>query len=93
MERIKYINDTKYVLNEKYYDFYIYDEVCPTGLKVKQSYMFTNNDMTIVCNSYNHKIREEILDIIDNYIDNKIFGIKAINKGKYFVMHDGGKLI
>lgn len=94
------LNDKKYILNKEYSGFGIYDEVCPNGLRVHQSYLISNGKVNLVCQSYNNLCREELLDLVDTYNACGYFKTKAFmkfvdldNKGKrqpVYIMHSSG---
>jgi F0F1-type ATP synthase epsilon subunit len=67
----------KFHFKEEYDGFAIYD--CITY----QKYVFTNNRLTILCDSYNHKDLNDIKDIIDNYNETGKLGVRAYSGGDY----------
>ena len=68
----------KYVLTDEYEGFGIYQEKCPTGYFVSQSWLISNNEgAELVIESYNNLCKEELLDIIDNYNETHRVGVKA----------------
>ena len=92
MKRIEYIPNEygakdKYLLKEEYGGFGLYQEICPTGFPVHQSYMIKNNKICVVCPSYNNYCKEEILDMIDEYNESGKFGVKAFKQDFGYVIH------
>lgn len=69
MRRVISAFNKKYVLKEKYRNFGVYQEVSPNGILISQSFLITNGDITKAYQSYENKIVEEMLDIIDDYLD------------------------
>ena len=87
-------NIYKYKLINIYEGFGIYNEIAPNGIEIHQSYLLTNeDDITIMIESYNNIIEEEILDRIDNYLKRHKFGIRVIKKDNYYIMHPNGEEI
>lgn len=83
----------KYVLRDEYEGFGVYQEKCPTGYFVSQSWLISNNDNAeLVIESYNNLCKEEVLDIIDNYNETQRFGVKALMHCGSLHMHNGGNL-
>ena len=70
MKRVLNCFGGKYVLQQEYRDFGVYQKCTPNGILVSQSFMITNGDIAKVYHSYENKIIEEMLDIIDDYLDN-----------------------
>ena len=98
MKRVEYIPNhykttDKYVLKEEYNGFGIYEEVCPTGFRVHQSYLIKNDKWCIVCPSYNNLCIEEIYDAVDSYNDSCGFGLKALKTDYGYVIHPQGQKI
>ena len=92
------LNVKKYALSQEYENFGIYEEVCPSGWHVHQSWLIANDKVALVCQSYNNFCKEELLDMIDHYNEKKSFGIKGFHKGFYsdlsvFIAHHGYKTI
>ena len=79
--------------------FGIYDEVCPNGLRVHQSYLISNGKTNLVCQSYNNLCREELLDLVDTYNACGHFKTKAFikfldsngTKQPVYIMHSAGR--
>ena len=69
MRRVISAFNKKYVLKEEYRNFGVYQEVSPNGILISQSFLITNGDITKAYQSYENKIVEEMLDIIDDYLD------------------------
>ena len=69
MKRVLNAFNNKYMLKQEYRNFGVYQEVSPSGLLISQSFLITNGDMAKVYHSYENKIIEEMLDIIDDYLD------------------------
>ena len=99
MKRIIAINNVygtndKYVLRDEYEGFGIYQEKCPTGYFMHQSWLISNNEgAELVIESYNSLCKEELLDIIDNYNETHKFGVKALMHCGSLHMHNGGTLV
>ena len=90
------LNVRKYVLSQEYEGFGVYEEVCPSGLHVHQSWLVANDKVALKCDTYNNFCKEELLDMIDNYNENCKFGTKGFHQGVYnnlsvYVAHDGHK--
>ena len=89
-----YGTENKYVLIEEYEGFGIYQEKCPNGLFINQSWLISNNTgVELVIQSYNNLCKEELLDIIDNYNETTKFGVKAVMNCGSLYMHPNGKLV
>jgi hypothetical protein len=89
-----YGTDEKYVLRDEYEGFGIYQEKCPTGYFVSQSWLISNNDNAeLVIESYNSLCKEEVLDIIDHYNEKRRFGVKALMHCGSLHMHNGGQFV
>ena len=69
MKRVINAFNNKYILKQEYRGFGVYQEVSPNGLQIAQSFLITNGDIAKAYQSYEHKIIEEMLDIIDDYLD------------------------
>ena len=98
MKRIININNTygttyKYVLQEEYEGFGIYQHKTPTGFLVHQDWLISNNENAeLVIESYNNVCKEDLLDMIDNYNKNGKFGVKAVTHCGSLHMHNSGSL-
>ena len=77
------LNAKKYVLTQEYEGFGIYEEVCPSGFHVHQSWLIANDKNALVCESYNNFCKEELSDMIYNYNQISNFGTKGFFKGFY----------
>jgi len=89
-----YGTQDKYVLRDEYEGFGIYQEKCPSGFFVHQSWLISNNDNAeLVIESYNCLCKEELLDMIDNYNSVHRFGVKAVMHCGSLHMHNCGKLV
>ena len=74
--------------------FGIYQEKCPTGFFVSQSWLISDNENAqLVIESYNNVCKEELLDMIDNYKESGQFGVKAVINCGSLHMHNSGKLV
>ena len=102
MKRVIYLpdelNNNKYVLKTEYEGHGIYEEVCPTGWRVHQSWTIvrSNDNFTIMIESYNNMCYDELLDSIDNYNETGFYDLKLIRTKKslehgYWVMHRSGE--
>ena len=69
MRRVISAFNKKYVLKEEYRNFGVYQEISPSGILISQSFLITNGDIEKAYQSYENKIVEEMLDIIDDYLD------------------------
>lgn len=88
------LQEEKFILMEEYEGFGIYQEKCPAGYFVHQSWLITNEDVTVIFYSFMNYCKEELMDAIDNYNDIKKFGIKAMpHPNKTYVAHKCGKVI
>ncbi len=83
--------NVKFRLNEVYKDIAIYEEICPTGYVVSQSWLLVNQHLYIFVQSYNNMCKEELLDAIDNYKDCGEFGFKGFMRITGFTVHPNGK--
>ena len=94
MKRVIYfqdqLNKRKYILQKEYEGFGFYEEKCPAGYLVHQSWAITNGKIYIMIPSYNRLCEEEILDMIDNYKKTGRFGTKAMDFGEYYCVHNNG---
>ena len=96
MKRVEYIPNLynltdKFVLKQEYNGFGIYEEICPTGYRVHQSYLIKNSTWRIAIPSYNNMCLEEVLDAIDSYVEDKKFGLKLLKQNGYWVVHPSGE--
>ena len=98
------LNAKKYILQQEYEGFGVYKEKCPAGLYVHQSWLIADekNSVILVVDSFNNCCKEELLDMIDSYKQNKKFGItgrwigfhREDNKdAALYRMHRSGKAI
>ncbi len=76
------LNTRKYILQKEYNGFGVYQEKCPSGYYVHQSWLITNEKVALVCHSFSELCKEELLDMIDSYQDTGKFGIRAFYNGK-----------
>lgn len=76
-----YGTEDKYVLRDEYNWFGFYQEKCPTGYFVSQSYLIASEKIKIICESYNNMCKEELLDAIDSYINTGKFELKVFSCG------------
>lgn len=89
-----YGSENKYVLVDEYEGFGIYQEKCPTGYFVSQSWLISDNENAeLVIESYNNLCKEELLDMIDHYKETGHFGVKAVMYCESLHMHNSGKLV
>ncbi len=87
------LNNKKYVKQEEYNGCGIYRYMCPAGMYVHQEWAITAGDKTIICQSFNSKCKEEILDAIDEYVETGVLGFKAFKKSdNIFVIHPAGDI-
>ena len=75
-----FLPDGKFNLREIYGGFGIYQEITPSGYPVSQHYAFTNGDITVESESYMHNNIEDIMFIIDTYIESGKLGVKVITE-------------
>lgn len=73
------LNPKKYILQEEYNGFGIYQEKCPSGFYCHQSWLLADgkNKVMLAIDSFNNCCKEELMDIVDNYNKEKKFGIKG----------------
>lgn len=105
MKRVIYINNTlgnknKFILKNEYENFGIYNEMTPSGYFVHQSYLITDDKITVVVYSFNNMCYDEILVMIDSIIESRKQHTKANYKavwkydkeiGKYiYILHPNG---
>lgn len=87
----EYGGDSKYTLKQECNGFALYQEKCPTGYFVSQSYLLTNNQITIVCKSFNCVCKDELLDAIDNFNEIGKFGLRVFKKSStLYIIHSNG---
>ncbi len=77
------LNVKKYVLVQEYEGFGIYEEVSPNGYRISQSWLVANDKVALQCGSFNDFIKEELLDMIDNYNEKGVFGTKGSHQGNF----------
>ena len=93
------MHENKYVLNQEYNGFGIYQEMSPSGYKVHQSWFIhrdNNIGSDIVIQSYNNVCYDELLDMIDSFLESGEFCIKALVSAydkHVMVMHPSGDYI
>ena len=99
MKRVIYVKNVygttnKYVLQEEYCGFGIYEQKTPSGYLVSQSWLLSNNkEAELVIESYNDLCKKELLDMIDYYNNTNKFGVKAVMICDSLHMHNNGKLM
>lgn len=98
MKRVEYFKDylnmNKYILKEEYNGYGIYQEKCPSGYFVHQSYLIKDKkDNRIIIHSYMNICYDEVLDMIDNHIETGKYGYKAIKNENDYILHNSGNLI
>lgn len=76
MKRVIYINNAlgnkdKFIFKNEYENFGIYKEMTPSGYFVRQSYLITDEKITVVVYSFNDMCYEEILVMIDSIIESR----------------------
>ena len=95
MRRVIKIQDTmqekKYVFDEEYEGFGIYEHMTPNGYRVNQDWLVTNDDITIICQSFNNYCKDELKDAIDDYRNSGSFGLKVMNNNGIYIVHPSGK--
>jgi len=102
MRRVIYLpdslNKTKYVRKEVYEGHTIYEEMCPSGFKVHQSWAVVreSDGFTFKIDSYNQMCYAEVLDAIDGYNLTDKYGLKALmtKEGKehnYWTVHNNSR--
>lgn len=94
-----YDNEDKFKFKKEYEGFDIYQEICPSGFSVSNSW-FINGGSTetrIRFYSYSNITFTELLNLIDKYNETGRYGLKAylhddsvLGKVIYYV-HDSGK--
>ena len=87
------LNNNKYVNREEYKGWGIYEQKCPSGYFVHQEWLISNGDMKVVIQSFNNYCKEELLNLINNYICNKKMDVKAFKKDDFYIVHDSGNLV
>lgn len=98
MKRMIYLPDdvkgqTKYRLKDEYRSCGIYEEVCPTGYVVYQSWaVVVPNFGTLEIQSFMSQCKDELLDAIDNFYDEGKFGYKAFHRSFGYCVHNLGKV-
>ena len=73
------LNAKKYILQQEYEGFGVYQEKCPSGFYMHQSWLVADSKkkVMLVVDSFNDCCKEEVLDMVDRYKENKKFGIKG----------------
>lgn len=91
MKRVMYVQDSlnnnKYILIKEYGGFGIYQEKCPSGYFVSQSWLVHNGSIGFICESYNNYCEEELLDVIDHYNEHYSFGLHGFLADKEQVIY------
>jgi hypothetical protein len=94
MGRVKYIDNKKYIKIEDYEGIGIYQQKTPSDFFISQSYLINSEgELPILVESYNHKCKEEIYDMIDNLLNNGKIGCRGFVKDTYKYVHDCGNVI
>ena len=100
MKRVIYIKDVlgnncKYIFRREYRGWGIYQEKCPSGLFVSQSWATEkeSNGILVEIQSFNRLCMDELLDSIDNYEDGGKMKLRAFNRGTYYCVHNNGNVI
>lgn len=108
MKRVIYIEsvqgrEEKFVLRKEFEGFGIYEEMCPNGYFVHQSYLVADEKTIIVSYSFNSMCYAEMLDLIESIIESRKnhekMGYKAIkkydkrNQKFIYILHSQGDLI
>lgn len=91
-KRVMKIGNDKYLYQETYKGFAIYEEQTPSGYLVHQSFMITDGKLTVVSQSYNNNGRADMLDAIDNYVETKTFGFKILLSHGIAIVHPSGDI-
>ena len=87
------LNNVKYVFKEEHRGFGIYQEKTPSGYFVSQSWLISDNENNeLVIESYNNQCRDELLDMIDDFISTGKYGVKAVDFCNILHMHPNGNL-
>ena len=84
------LNERKYILKKEHKSFGIYEEKCPSGYFVHQSWLISNGNKIIVCQSFNDLCEEELLDMIDQHETSGHFGVRAFYRGNVYFVHPNG---
>lgn len=95
MKRVVYIlddieNNRKYVLKEEYRGVGIYQEMCPTGYYVHQSWLLVDGANKIQIRSFMNICLAEIMDAIDVSEEEGEYGWKAFLKHGVYIVHGNG---
>ena len=90
MKRVLYEDKGKFVKIDEYEGFGIYQRMTPNGFFVSQEWAITNDDVTLIVESYNRVCVEELFDMIDSYKERKRFGVTAIPHNGRYIMHPSG---
>ncbi len=69
------LNSKKYILKINYCGFGVYQEICPSGYYHSQSWLVFDGKIGFICDPYNHRCKEELLDCIDTYLSTGKFGL------------------
>ena len=81
MKRVEYVDDilqrNKYVLEEEYAGFGIYERITPYGYRCNQDWLIVcgRTCVKLLIRSFNDFCLEEVKDLIDNYNRNGMFGV------------------
>lgn len=71
------LNSKKYVFNCGDEKAALYQEKCNAGYFISQSWLLVLNNNYLVCDSYNDKCKEEMLDLIDEFNENGYITVKG----------------
>lgn len=86
------LNNNKYIKRDEYKGWGIYEMKCPSGYYVHQEWLISDGKIKVVIQSYNNYCKEELLNIIDWYIEDGKMGIKAFCKGDFYIVHQSGNI-
>ena len=85
------LNPKKYVYDCGDDEAALYQEKCPTGYLVSQSWLLVLDNNYLVCESYNNKCKEEMLDLIDEFNEKGYITIKGFKRENMLpYMHPSG---
>ena len=88
-----HLNNNKYILKEQYNGWGIYNHKTPSGYFVHQDWLITNGEMKVIIQSYNDYCKEEVQNLIDNYVIDKKMDVKAFFEEGFYIIHHGGNMV
>lgn len=92
--QVSVLGQTKYVLVEGDESNALYQEKIEDRYRVHQSWLLVLDGEYLVCESFNHKCKEEMLDLMDDFREKGFVKVKGFrNAAQISYMHPNGKMI